>query len=171
MKYKVSIKNKYNDSFSIESVDDYVLNEKDINDMTALLADEPVRKYITDGVMKKYGIATVADLAIDILTKCPKLWAEREELRFFIRNAHNQIVGMVGIDVEKNDTGELWYFKISSSPSFMLEAATEVLKMLKQESIKSLVTNVKPDNDRSKEILKRIGFNETGNVEEMQMVL
>lgn len=171
MRYNLKIQNKHGDIFHVQSVDDYETAEKDILDFTKVLGDEAVRKYITDEVMVKYNFTSVDALAKDILDFCKKRWQDREELRFLVRNCEFEIVGMIGIDVLEKDKGDLWYFKISSSPSFMLEAAKAVLPILKTEGIRFLITNVKIDNLRSRNILKEIGFKETEKDEEMEVSL
>jgi RimJ/RimL family protein N-acetyltransferase len=169
MKYHAKILNKYNEMFSVESVEEYTTSEKDIEDFTLVLQDEAVRKYITDEFMAKYNFQSVDKLAKDILDLCPKRLAEREELRFIIRNSSNQIVGMIGIDILEKGKGELWYFKISTSKSFMYEIAEKVLEFLKKEQIQYLITSVKPDNFRSRNILEKLGFKPTPNENEMEL--
>lgn len=169
MKYFSKIQNKYGDIFSVESVDDYKVSQIDIDTFTKVLSDEAVRKYITDQVMEKYKFSSIKDLAKDVLEMCPKRWADREELRFLIKNSSSEIVGMIGIDIIENEKGELWYFKTSKSPSFMFEATQKILQFLKKENIKYLLATVKPDNFRSKSILEKLGFKETGRENEMEL--
>ncbi len=170
MKYKATIFNKHKNTFSIQSTDEYETNERDIDSFTKVYEDAAVRKYITDQVMEKYGFKEVKDLAAENLRTSAKLWADREEFRFLIR--HNEdIVGIIGVDVENETTGELWYFKIGSSPSFMLEALQYVLPCLGQEGIDTLLATFKPDNVRSIEILRRLGFENSGKENEMKLGL
>jgi RimJ/RimL family protein N-acetyltransferase len=171
MKYSSQILNKYNETFSVESVEDYAPSKEDIETFTLVLKDEAVRKYITDEVLVKYNVESVEKLADDILTLCSKRWSDREELRFLIRNSLNQIVGMIGIDILEEGKGDLWYFKISSARSFMFEIAAQVLEFLRKEKIQHLITSVKPDNFRSINILEKLGFKRTSNIDEMEMDL
>jgi RimJ/RimL family protein N-acetyltransferase len=168
MKYHISIQNKHKDTFTIFSLDSFECTEKDIEDFTKVLEDTAVRKYITDQVMEKYGFKSIKDLATDILEKSAEKWENREELRFIIKKSSHEIVGIIGIDLDKKGKNELWYFKISTCPPFMLQALVEVLKFLRQEKLMDLIATYKTDNTRSIEILKKLGFKETSNENEME---
>jgi RimJ/RimL family protein N-acetyltransferase len=168
MKYSIQIQNKYGNTFTVSSMDNYSPKVNDIESFTQVLGDPAVRKYITDQAMEKYNIASIEEMSKEILNTSSKRWEDREEFRFIVRNNSDKIVGMIGVDINDNENGELWYFKIASAQSFMHEALQPVLNFLKKENVKSLIATYKPENIRSIEILKKLNFKENDNENEMR---
>ena len=172
MKYNAQVKNKYAEVFAVESMDDYSPNKKDVLDFTEVLSDSAVRKYITDEALSKYKINSVNNLASGILENSAEKWKLREELRFLIRYSKEKtIVGMIGIDLKTQISGEMWFYKISSTTSFMYEAINEILSFLKNEDIEEVTTTFEEANTRSIDLLKRLGFANSSNVNEMVIFL
>ena len=66
MKYFSSFQNKKGKDFSISSMEDYFASDADIELFVRVLNDMPVRKYITNEAMKKYGFSSVKALTEDI---------------------------------------------------------------------------------------------------------
>jgi RimJ/RimL family protein N-acetyltransferase len=171
MKYNIKFKNKSEAEFTITSMDDYTPNSKDILNFTAVMNDEPVRKYITDEAMVKYNIESVDELAEGILENSFEKWNLRKELRFLVRDDSEAIVGMIGIDLKTDTTGELWFYKISSAPSFMYQALIQVLKFLKEEGILEVTATFETDKASSIKLLKELGFKSYTAAEEMFLIL
>ena len=91
MKYSTTFKNKHGDEFSVSSMDDYEMSEKDLSDFTHVLSDDPVRNYITDEAMNRWGHATPESLAEDILSHSRVRWEESKELRFLMRDKEGKL--------------------------------------------------------------------------------
>ena len=94
-------------------MEEYAATENDIEKFSKVLADEPVRKYITDDAMVRWHHATVDSLAKGILENSALRWTEDKEKRFLVRDDASSPVGMIGITRDDADKtkGELWYYK------------------------------------------------------------
>lgn len=158
MKYIRRFKNSEGDEYTISSMEDYVVTDGDVEVFTNVLSDKPVRKYITDDALTKYGHATVRSLAKDILPNSALRWKEHAERRFLVRDALGRAVGMIGVTLKNLEEGELWYYKASFSPPFMYEALVVAMDFLKKEGLKNLFATFQTDNVRSYQILFQLGF-------------
>lgn len=147
--------------FDVFSMENYVVSRKDIEDFTEVLKDEPVRRYITDDAMKRFGHETPESLARDILENSALRWEQDAERRFLVRDQQGHAVGMIGVTLKDKTQGELWYYKVSSVPPFMYEALQIVLGFLKQEGICNLSATFEGSNEYSRQILAKIGFQES----------
>jgi RimJ/RimL family protein N-acetyltransferase len=172
MKYSTTFKNKHGDEFSVSSMDDYEMSEKDLSDFTHVLSDDPVRNYITDEAMNRWGHATPESLAEDILSHSRVRWEESKELRFLMRDKEGVAIGMIGVTLkEGRKSGELWYYKTSKAPSCMYEALKHVLPFLRSEGLMELSAEFELDNQKSIHILQKLGFKDSQKEGEMHICL
>ena len=169
-KYRSSFTNEKGDTFVVFSMENYKDTDKDLKSFIAVLNDEPVRKYITNDAMSKYGYTNLEFLAKDILSNSASRWSENAERRFLVRDFQSNAVGMIGVTLKNRAEGELWYYKTSSVPSFMFEALVVVLDFLKQEGVKDLFAIYESGNTRSTQILSKLGFKESKSGE-MRIIL
>lgn len=165
MKYCGNFKNKEGSDYSVMSMDGYQISKEDIEYFSFVLSDLPVRRYITDDALSKYGHESVLSLTQDILGNSAIRWTENKERRFLVRDNKNNPIGMIGVTLSNLNEGELWYYKTSAVGSLMSEALDLVLRFLKQEGITDLQASTNQDNLRSAQILAQAGFSidENGN--------
>lgn len=167
MKYHSQFTNSQGDEFTVSSMEDYATTPLDIADFSKVLNDEPVRKYITDEAMAKWGHATTEELSKDILSHSKERWQDGAELRFLVRDAERRAVGMVGATMKGKMKGELWYYKISTVPPFMHDALVLVLPFFKCEGVRGLTATFDLGNHRSEKILSKLGFQRSSKPGEM----
>lgn len=172
MKYQATFTNKYGNTFSVASMDDYIVSDIDLKDFTKALSDKAVYHYITEEAMTTWSHPTPESLARDILSNSKLRWEENKELRFLLRDEGSSAIGMIGVTLTEDRTsGELWYYKTSEAPSCMYEALTYALRFLKEEGLVTLVALFELDNKKSIQILTKLGFKKEEKEGEMSISL
>ena len=75
-----------------------------------------------------------------------------------IRNKVGNPIGMIGITLENNSSGEIWYYKTSKEPAFMYDALVKAIDYFSSIGIEKIISAVEEDNLHSLKMLELLSF-------------
>lgn len=154
-----SFTSKLGQNYVITSCEDYLYQDSDYQDLLEILNDPPVFTYITADTLKKYyPNGGVEDMASDFLQKSANKWEKGQEHRFLIHDTDNKLVGVIGYDIREGNIPELWFFKNSTTPSFMSAAIPPVISFQKSFGFSKTFAIVEATNLASQKILEKFNF-------------
>ena len=88
-----------------------------------------------------------------------KGWQENAIFTYLIRNDEGRVAGAIDIKSNNLDRAEIGYWADDNQPGFITNANVVLGKIAKKAGYKKLFGLVKPENDKSKKVLKRAGYN------------
>lgn len=94
-----------------------------------------------------------------------KGWENSEYFVFLTRNSAGEIVGAIDLKSNKTVDPEVGYWMDVNVPGYMSNIVAGLMKKAKKAGAVSLIAYTKPENEKSKRVLLRAGFEYAGRVD------
>lgn len=85
-------------------------------------------------------------------------WEEHTHFVYLIKTLQDQVIGAIDIKSNNPEFGEIGYWMSAEHPGFMTNALVGLISQAKEAGYLVLVAYTKEENDKSKGVLTRAGF-------------
>jgi RimJ/RimL family protein N-acetyltransferase len=94
-----------------------------------------------------------------------KGWQDGTYFVFIIKNQDDKVIGAIDIKSNNSDLAEIGYWASDNFPGFMTNAVSGLIEQAKNAGCHSFVAYTKLENNKSKGVLSRSGFDYVGQEE------